>query len=111
MTETELIVCPLCLKVIHRHSAQPIESRARVSSRTTNAGSADLLTEMMLDMERAHQQRIQAAEQACVEHYASSHKVRFWLWRKLHWDRLMNNRWIVGGATGGDKFSFSQGDG
>lgn len=68
-----------------------------------------LLTEMMLDIERAHQERIAAAEKACVDHYASRHKTRLWLWRKLHWDRLMNRRWVFGGTVEGERFNYSQG--
>jgi hypothetical protein len=109
VSNVELIVCPLCRKIIHRHDAEPSTSRARVSSRVGNRESAALLSEMMEDMERAHRERIEAAEAACLLHYQSKHRLRIWLWHRLHWDGLMNKRWVFFGETSGEQFKYGTG--
>lgn len=100
----ELIVCPLCNRIIHRHDATPASSRAMISSR---ANSTATLLQMMAEMEADHRERVRAAEQACEVHYARRHGVRLWLWRRLHWDPIMNRRWILWGGKVGEEFRYS----
>jgi hypothetical protein len=102
----EYIICPLCRKIIHRHDSQASTARTSVSSRTNTRQSASLLTEMMKEMERAHREQIQAAENACRAHYRSNHGLRLWLWEHLHWNGIMNKRWVFYGSTSGEPFQY-----
>lgn len=88
----ELIICPVCGDVVHRHYAAPIRSAGRVSSRDYAAGSG-LLTAMMDQANWEHDQLKAAAECACVEHFEQSHPLRLRLWHRYRWDWIMNRRW------------------
>jgi len=102
----ELIICPICARIIHRHDATPIAARARVGR---GGNPSALLYEMALDLELTHQERIHAAEEACAAHYRKRHPVRLWLWRKTHWAALMNKRWLFWGQqTWAERFDYSQ---
>jgi hypothetical protein len=92
MSEWEVIWCPICGKEIHRHSTERIKVRARVPSRDTR-GASPLLTEMVRDADYEHQRRVKAAEDACVAHYETRHRLRLRLWRRLRWKWLMNRGW------------------
>lgn len=102
----ELVDCPLCRRIIHQHDAIPSESRATISSRSTTRNSAALLTLMMEESERAHRERVLAAERACVAHYEKHHRTRLWLWHRLHWNAIMNRRWLIGGEDPGSTFEY-----
>lgn len=101
----ELIGCPLCAKIIHRHDATEISSRARVSS-WHGKNHAQLLTQMVADSEQAYRERVLAAEEACQRHYETNHRLRLWLWKRLHWNGLMNRRWVFWGSSSGEMFRY-----
>ncbi len=104
---TELIVCPICAKIIYRHDATPISARGRASSR--GLGSLHLLDEMAWALEQAHRERIRAAEEACASHFRKRHPARLWLWRRLKWNPIMNKRWLLWGQkTWAERFDYSQ---
>jgi hypothetical protein len=102
----EVIYCGICKKEIFRHSAEPVVSRGRTSSRAPSAQSAALLTEMMIDAENAHQQMLARAEQACTEHFQERHALRLRLWKRMQWKWLMQQRWPWGGHKGAEKFDW-----
>jgi hypothetical protein len=106
MTEQwEVILCPICRKVIHRHFASPIQSRGRVSSRDYRAGSS-LLTQMTMEAEAEHERYVLAAEAACAEHFRDKHPRRLRLWRRLKWNWLLNGPWPWS-KNDYDKFDYS----
>jgi hypothetical protein len=84
---TELVVCPLCAEIVHRHYRTQVETRISVPSRfekTTDVFAA--MHQMALD-ERAEEMAV--AERDCVSHYEKSHQLRLWLWRRLGWSHLI----------------------
>lgn len=89
---TEVIVCGICGAAIHRQRSWPIMSRASVDSRTSSKDAASLLTAMMLDAERVHQEMLKRAEDACVRHFEERHPRRLRLFRRYGWKWLMRQR-------------------
>lgn len=91
--QTEIIICPLCRKEIHRNYAAPIGSRASIPSSATPEQASAMLTEMMFAAEKLHQEIVQRAEDACVEHMRTRHARRFRLWQRYKRNWLLTRRW------------------
>ncbi len=88
----EIIYCPICMKPIHSQLSTQIVSRASVPSHVPGAG-AEMLTAMMLESERAHQEMLAIAEENCTKHMRAQHAWRYRLWQRFDWEWLMNKRW------------------
>ena len=88
----EIILCPICREVIHRHYAAPIESRARISSRAPAGHASNMLTLMMEEANRMHEELVLKAEEACASHFRERHPLRLRLWKKLKWNWVLNRR-------------------
>ena len=81
---TETIVCPVCLRPVYHHSAEPIEARAQMDSRTPFA--RQMLLAMIDETRRRQQEYREAAREATFEHFMREHRLRVWLWHKgLGW--------------------------
>ena len=87
----ELIVCPICNRVIFSHQADPTRMHARISSRSPYG--ANMLTEMMLAAELIQRDKVLAAEEACRSHFAESHPWRLRLWERFRKPWLMTWTW------------------
>lgn len=101
----EIIWCPICRREIYRHDAAPIRSRASVP-RSHEAAAVGLLADMALDAERAHREKVEAAERACTDHFLKRHQLRYRVWKRLRWNRIMTRRWLFGPMLAGESFKF-----
>ena len=98
---SEIIVCPICEKIIHRHLDEPIAAVGRVATirpdgtRNPNdyQDASNLLTQMMLDANEEHARRVQAAEDACNAHFEEAHPFRLKLWKRFGKSWLLDRRW------------------
>ena len=84
---TELIICPLCATVIHRHVGGRVSTRISIPSRSTIGAS--VIAELQRRAIEERKQEVLEAEAACVKHYVEHHRLRYSLWKRARWTWLM----------------------
>lgn len=94
---TEIMQCSVCDAVIWKHSiAAPITTRISMPSRLSTDRDATTSAFAMLH-QAAHEMHLQTvalpAEEAARSHFAEKHRLRFWLWERYGWDRLLK-KWL-----------------
>jgi hypothetical protein len=89
---TEVMTCSVCGEMIWSHRAEPISLRMSIPSRS--ARGADALT-LMHELANEHylQTVTLPAEEAARKHFGEKHPIRFWLWERYGWDRVLR-RWF-----------------
>ena len=91
--ERESVICAICRRTIWSGSTEPIVSRASMPSRSTPDQSGGMLTAMMIEAERAHQEKLATVEAACLAHFQSDHALRWRIAHFLRWEGLMARKW------------------
>jgi len=77
----ELIFCPLCGNVIHRHFRTSVATTVRVPSRSRDTTA--VVAELYARAREERSQELADAEQACVLHFQTNHRLRFRLWERF----------------------------
>lgn len=89
---SEILWCPVCGEIVWQHKTEPISVRMSIPSRSDRGSDA-----LMLMHEAANELYLQTvvlpAEEASRIHFKDRHRLRFWLWDRLGWDRLLR-RWL-----------------
>lgn len=93
---SEIMQCSVCNAVIWKHRADPITARMSLPSHPWPSGkTAGQAMQMMV--EAANDLHLWTvvlpAEEAARAHFAKKHRLRFWLWERYGWDRLLR-RWL-----------------
>ena len=90
---SEIIFCSVCGEIIWKHKTDPINVRMSIPSRSDRG--ADALMLMHQAAEEMYQQNVVLpAEEASRKHFVEKHPIRFWLWERYGWDRLLR-RWLI----------------
>lgn len=84
----ELVICPLCGGVIHRHLRTQELTKIR---RRRGQDTGDVARMLHQIAERDHARDRARARDVCHAHYLVKHRYRYRLWRRYGWAWLM--RW------------------
>jgi hypothetical protein len=86
MVNVELVICPLCAEVVHRHVRGAVTTRIRVQPL---GQTSDVFNALIQMASTEHAEEMADAERACVTHFKETHRLRYSLWRRFGWKRLL----------------------
>ena len=105
--DRELILCPVCRKVIHAHTARPITARAILHSHSSAEARSGMMAAMIEQANLAHEEMVLRAEAACADHFRERHALRFRLWHRLKWAWLIQRRFPWSRPVAGERFDWT----
>lgn len=89
---SEILWCPVCGDVVHQHTMEPFTAKMSIPSRGGDYNTAIML--MMQATNELYEEKLAVAEVAARTHFEKKHRIRFWLWERYGWNRILR-RWLV----------------
>jgi len=91
---TEIMTCPTCGDLIWKHKTDPINVRMTLPSHPWPE-NGDAFTVMREVADEMHLKNVVLpAEEAAREHFSKRHRIRYWIWNRYGWDRVLR-KWCV----------------
>lgn len=90
-TKTEVMQCSVCGEMIWKHRTDPITVRMSLTSHPWPSGQTygQAVQLMAASAEELHLETVAEAGQAARAHFQKRHRIRFWIWERFGWDRVL----------------------